>query len=411
MGAPTAVVIGGGPAGLMAAETLALSGAAVDLYDAMPSIGRKLLMAGRGGLNLTHAEPKPDFLARYGPAAPYLAPALDAFDADSLRHWAAGLEIETFIGSSGRVFPVGLKASPLLRAWAQRLAGLGVRFHLRERWVGFAEGGAMLVGPAGSHVVRADAVILALGGASWARLGADGAWAALLAAAGVELAPFRPANCGVRIAWSEPFRSRWAGMPLKTVAAEFGPARARGEAVVTVYGLEGGVIYALGARLRDAALAAADGAEAALSLDLKPDLDEAELARRLAAPRRGASLGNFLRKAAGMPPMAVALLREAGAMPGEAAALARLIKRLTLRLHGAAAPERAISTAGGIRFASLDEDFMLLAKPGWFVAGEMIDWEAPTGGYLLQACLATGRCAGLGAWRFLAARNQSTRTR
>jgi uncharacterized flavoprotein (TIGR03862 family) len=397
-----AIVIGGGPAGLMAAEILAERGAAVDLYEAMPSIGRKLLMAGRGGLNLTHAEPKPDFLARYGPATPHLAPALDAFDAAALRHWAAGLGIETFIGSSGRVFPVGLKASPLLRAWARRLAGQGVRFHLRERWIGFAADGAALVGPAGAHVVRADAVILGLGGASWARLGADGAWAPILADAGVALAPFRPANCGVRIAWSEVFRTSWAGTPLKTIAAEFGPMRVLGEAVVTAYGLEGGAIYALGAPLRDAALAAA-GTGTAIVLDLRPGLAETELARRLAAPRRGASLGNFLRKAAGLPPVAVALLREAGAMPAEAGALARSIKRLTLRLDGVAALERAISTAGGVSFASLDEDFMLLAKPGWFVAGEMIDWEAPTGGYLLQACLATGRWAGLGAWRFLAA--------
>jgi uncharacterized flavoprotein (TIGR03862 family) len=396
-----AAVIGGGPAGLMAAETLAAAGVAVDLYDAMPSVGRKLLMAGRGGLNLTHSEDWPRFVARYGAAQAALRPALDAFDAAALRGWAEGLGIETFIGSSGRVFPTALKASPLLRAWLGRLDRLGVRLHPRHRWLGFdAAGASRIAGPAGEFAVAAEATVLALGGASWPRLGADGAWAPVLAGEGAALAPFLPANCGMAVAWSASFRDRWAGTPLKTVIAEFGGVPAPGDAMVTAYGIEGGPIYALGARLRDAALSPG-GAE--LRLDLRPGLAEAALAQRLAAPRRGASFSNFLRKAAGLAPVAAALLQEATGRspPAEPAALARLIKRLPLHVDGPAPLARAISTAGGVRFGALDTDFMLRVRPGCFLAGEMLDWEAPTGGYLLQACCATGRWAAHGALRRL----------
>ena len=398
---PGAAVFGGGPAGLMAAETLAAAGVPVDLYEAMPGVGRKLLMAGRGGLNLTHSEGWRHFLARYGDGSGRLTAALDAFDAAALRAWAAGLGIETFVGSSGRVFPVGLKASPLLRAWLDRLNRLGVRFHTRHRWTGFdAAGRSLVTTPSGALALDAPAVILALGGASWPRLGADGAWAEALAGQGVELAPFRPANCGIAIDWSAPFRTRWAGAPLKTVSAEFGGRIVPGDAVITAYGLEGGPVYGLGKDLRDAALAPG-GTE--LRLDLRPGLSAAALAERLSMPRRGASLGNFLRKAAGLPPVAAALLREVAgpAVPAAPEALAALVKHLPLHVCGTAALDRAISTAGGVRFAALDDDFMLRARPGCYLAGEMLDWEAPTGGYLLQACFATGRRAALGALRRL----------
>lgn len=394
---PGAIVVGGGPAGLMAAETLAAAGVAVDLYEAMPGPGRKLLMAGRGGLNLTHSEDWPRFRTRYGAAPRRLIAALDAFDATALRAWAAGLGIETFVGSSGRVFPVGLKASPLLRAWLDRLGRQGVRIHVRHRWTGF-DGAGRCILTTSSGAVRASApvVILALGGASWPRLGSDGAWAPALAGQGVALAPFRPANCGVAIAWSAPFRERWSGTPLKTITAAFGAQTVPGDAMVTRYGLEGGPIYGLGAGLRDAATAPGGGE---LRLDLRPGLSLVGLAERLSVARRGASLGNFLRKAAGLPPVAIALLREAAGpeVPTAPGALAQLIKHLPLGVFGTAPLDRAISTAGGVRFEALDDDFMSTALPGCYLAGEMLDWDAPTGGYLLQACFATGRRAALGA--------------
>jgi uncharacterized flavoprotein (TIGR03862 family) len=397
---PNALVIGGGPAGLMAAETLSAAGVTVDLYEALPSVGRKLLMAGRGGLNLTHGESWERFLTRYGAATDRLAPALASFDSAALRDWAAGLGIETFIGSSGRVFPRALKASPLLRAWLARLAAQGVRIRVRHRWVGFdAAGRVLLDAPDGPLAVESPAIVLALGGASWPRLGADGAWAPLLARDGLALAPFRPANCGVTLDWSETFRTRWAGTPLKTIMAQCGAENAAGEAVVTSYGLEGGVLYALGSALRDAAMAPG-GAE--LRLDLRPGLSVSALAERLAMPRRGASLSNYLRKAAGLAPVAAALLRETGgALPTAPAGLAQLIKHLPLRVTGAAPLARAISTAGGVCFDALDSDLMIRTRPGCYLAGEMLDWEAPTGGYLLQACFATGRWAALGALRRL----------
>ncbi|HVJ53061.1 MAG TPA: TIGR03862 family flavoprotein [Aliidongia sp.] len=394
------IVVGGGPAGLMAAETLAAAGCAVDLYEAMPSVGRKFLMAGRGGLNLTHSEALEPFLARYGTAAPILAPLIEAFDSSALRDWAHGLGIATFVGTSGRVFPEALKASPLLRAWLARLDGLGVRFHARHRWIGF-EGtdGLRFETPGGPMVRCADAAILALGGASWPRLGADGAWQGPLQGESVSIAPLRAANCGLIVPWSVPFAQRWAGTPLKTIALRHRDRTVAGEAVVTMAGIEGGAVYALGAAARDGALAAGG---TVIELDLKPAWSEAVLADRLDRPRRGASLGNFLRKSAGLPPITASLLRETeAAVPERAGELAQLLKRLPLRAVGTAPLARAISTAGGVRFDEIDADLMLRRRPGTFVAGEMLDWEAPTGGYLLQACFATGRAAAMGVLRRL----------
>jgi uncharacterized flavoprotein (TIGR03862 family) len=396
------VVIGAGPAGLMAAEVLAARGHRVALYDAMPSAGRKFLMAGRGGLNLTHSEPFARFLGRYGDAAPHLAPMLEAFPPDALRAWAAELGIETFVGSSGRVFPVGLKASPLLRAWLARLGRAGVDLRTRQRWDGFEPDGRLsFVDPAGGRrLVPATVTVLALGGASWARLGSDGSWAASFAELGVPLAPFRPANCGFTIAWPEEFALRHAGTPLKNIALAVGAARVRGEAVVAGYGLEGGAVYALGAAPHRAL---AETGRAVLRLDLKPDLGIADLSARLDRPRRGASLSSFLRKAANLPPVAAALLRAVrpdllDAPPPHWAAV---LKDLPLVATGTAPIDRAISTAGGVRWEALDRDLQLLTRPGVFLAGEMLDWEAPTGGYLLQACFATGRWAGMAAAQHL----------
>ena len=393
-------VIGAGPAGLMAAEAAAAAGRSVVLFDAMPSPGRKFLMAGRGGLNLTHSEPYGRFLGRYGDAADKLAPMLDAFPPEALLAWAADLGVETFVGSSGRVFPVGLKASPLLRAWLARLTRAGVRLETRRRWTGIAADGALsFVDPAGiGYPVEAAATVLALGGGSWARLGSDGAWVETLAALGIASRPFRAANCGFAIAWPAEFALRHAGTPLKNIALTLGETRVRGEAVVTGYGIEGGAVYALGA-LPHRALAA-DGS-ARLRLDLKPDLSLEALAARLNRPRRGASLSSFLRKAANLPPVAAALLRATmpGAVAGTPGQMAAALKALPLVLTGTGPLDRAISTAGGVAWAELGPDLQLRARPGLFVAGEMLDWEAPTGGYLLQACFATGRWAGAAAAR------------
>jgi uncharacterized flavoprotein (TIGR03862 family) len=393
----TAIIVGAGPAGLMAAERLAEAGLGVDLYDAMPSVGRKLLMAGRGGLNLTHTENVETFVGRYGAAAPVLAPLIDAFDPAALRRWAETLGIATFVGTSGRVFPVALKASPLLRAWLGRLRDLGVKIHPRHRWTGFDEaGGLRFDTPARPIVRKADVTILALGGASWPRLGSDGAWAPILVEAGVGVTPLRPANCGLLVPWSAPFIERWAGTPLKTITLGHGGRVVAGEAVITRYGIEGGVVYALGPEARDAA---EGGSGTVITLDLKPGWSELRLAERLARPRRGASFANFLRKSTGLPPIAASLLREFGAEspPENAVALARLLKSLPIPIIGTAPLERAISTAGGIRLDELDAGLMLRHLPGLFVAGEMLDWEAPTGGYLLQACFATGYAAAEGA--------------
>ncbi|WP_082077194.1 TIGR03862 family flavoprotein [Bradyrhizobium sp. LTSPM299] len=398
-------VIGAGPAGLMAAEVLAQGGADVTIYDAMPSAGRKFLMAGRGGLNLTHSEPLPDFLARYREAMPHLKAAVEAFPPDTLRDWSEALGQPTFVGSSGRVFPKAFKASPLLRAWLRRLDAAGVKFALRHRWLGWDETGELLFAtPDGPRVVNADATVLALGGASWPRLGSDGVWTAILVAKGIAIAPMRPANSGFTVAWSDIFRDRFEGQPLKGVALTIGAHQIRGEAVITRTGIEGGAIYALSAELRDAVLAKET---ATLRVALRPDLAAADLTARLSASRGKQSFSNFLRKAAQLSPVSIGLLQEAAVTTGRslaslpAADLAELINAVPIQITGVAPIARAISTAGGIAFDELDDHLMLRHLPGVFAAGEMLDWEAPTGGYLLQASFATGVAAGKGALKWL----------
>jgi len=402
-----AAVIGAGPAGLMAAEVLARGDADVTVFDAMPSAGRKFLMAGRGGLNLTHSEPLPAFLARYREAAPRLEAAISAFSPDRLREWSEALGQPTFVGSSGRVFPESFKASPLLRAWLRRLASQGVHFAFRHRWTGWDERGRLLFQTVeGKGAVEARATVLALGGASWPRLGSDGTWTELLAAKGIATSPLRPANCGFTVTWSDVFRDRYEGQPLKAVEFRFDAHAIRGEAIVTRTGIEGGAIYALSAELRGGI---AKSGEAILHVALRPDLAANELAARLSAPRGKQSLSNFLRKAANLSPVAIGLVQEAAIASGRSPAalapkdLAELINAVPIRLTGTAPIGRAISTAGGISFDELDEDFMLRRLPGAFAAGEMLDWEAPTGGYLLQASFATGAAAGRGALKWLAA--------
>jgi uncharacterized flavoprotein (TIGR03862 family) len=398
-------IIGAGPAGLMAAEVLAQGGAHVTVYDAMASAGRKFLMAGRGGLNLTHSEALPAFLARYGAATPFLASAIAAFPPDTLRQWSEELGQPTFVGSSGRVFPQAFKASPLLRAWLRRLDSIGVRFALRHRWTGWDHDGLLAFRtPDGMRLVEANATVLALGGASWPRLGSDGVWVELLAAKGVAISPLRPANCGVTAAWSEVFRDRFEGHPLKGVALSFGPRTVRGEIVVTRTGLEGGAIYALSAELREAI---ANLGHAVLRIALRPDLAMNELTARLSAPRSKQTFSNWLRKAVNLSPAAIGLLQEATMATGMSSAtlspasLAELINAVPVRLNGVAPIARAISTAGGISLDEIDSDFMLRRLPGIFAAGEMLDWEAPTGGYLLQASFATGAAAGRGVSKWL----------
>lgn len=403
-------VIGGGPAGLIAAETLAPTGAAVTIYDRMPRPGLKLLLAGRGGLNLTHSEPLPAFLDRYGPSAEHLRAAIEAFPPAELRAWCEGLGEPTFVGSSGRVFPRSLKASPLLRAWLRRLDSLGVRFAPRHRWTGWTEDGSLaFVDASGANVsVRPDAAVLALGGASWPRTGSDGGWVPILRGRGIEVDDLAPANCGVSIAWSEHLKEHFAGAPLKRVALGVGKRWQKGEAVITAAGLEGGAVYALVPPLRSEL--AARG-HATLNLDLRPDLTCEALTAQLARPRGKQSLANHLRKAAALPPVAIALLREVhgAALPSDPPALAAAIKSLPLAVTGLAPIGRAISSAGGVAWRELDEHLMLGRAPGVFVAGEMIDWEAPTGGYLLQACFSTGRAAAMGAAAFVGALQNASR--
>ncbi|WP_368744509.1 NAD(P)/FAD-dependent oxidoreductase [Desertibaculum subflavum] len=393
-------MIGGGPAGLMAAEMLAEHGISVDLYDAMPSAGRKFLMAGRGGLNITHTDPPEKFLARYGARAPRIAPLLAGFGPDELRAWVHRLGIKTFVGTSGRVFPAEMKAAPLLRAWLHRLRGAGVRFHMRHRWQGLeqADHGIRLsfATPEGDKEARADVVVLALGGGSWPKLGADAAWLPVLQSLGIAIAPLRPANCGFDTDWSEHFRTRFAGQPVKRVAID----GRQGEFVVTAAGVEGSLVYALSAGLRDAI--EAEGS-VTVALDLVPEREPARLAEALSRPRGNASLANHLRKTIGLTGAKAGLLREL-AKPEDLASPARIakaIKSLPLRLLRPRPLAEAISTAGGVAFEALDERLMLRALPGVFCAGEMLDWEAPTGGYLLTACFAGGRAAGLGAAAWL----------
>ena len=386
-------VIGGGPAGLMAAEVIAMAGIGVTVFERMPNVGRKLLMAGRGGLNITHSEPADRFRGRYGAAAAWMAPHLAVFSPEVLVRWCEDLGQPTFVGSSGRVFPRAMKASPLLRAWLRRLEGLGVRVVTRVTWTGWNGAGALTF--ADGTAFPADATVLALGGASWPRLGADGGWTALLPE--VEIAPLRPANCGFVTAWSPLFRQRFAGTPLKNIALSFAGRTVRGEAMISADGIEGGAVYALAAPLRDAI--ARDGA-ARLLMDLRPDVAAAELSARLDRPRGSLSLSNFLRRQGNLAPVAIGLVHEA-LLAGDSRPLAAVVKALALTLTAPFDLSRAISTAGGIALAELDERLMLRRRPGVFAAGEMLDWEAPTGGYLLQGCLATGFAAGRGVLEWL----------
>lgn len=444
-------IIGGGPAGLMAAEALAFlptsakggtsslpplkkgggegfaevavrddcinpphppfdkgGSLQVDLYDAMPSVGRKFLLAGKGGLNLTHSEEREAFLSRYGNRRANIEPLLDSFGADDLRAWAEGLGIETFVGSSGRVFPREMKAAPLLRAWLHRLREAGVHFHVRHRWLGVevaqepvAQASRLrllFATPEGETTIHADAVILALGGGSWAKLGSDGAWVPLLQQHGIDIAPLKPANCGFDIAWSEHFRSRFAGQPLKTVVASCLDAEGheihrQGECVITETGIEGSLIYALAAPLRDRI--AAEGS-ALLQLDLAPGKSLERVTAEVAHPRGSRSLSSHLQSRVGITGVKAGLLREALGPETDPAKLASAIKALPLKLIAPRPLDEAISSAGGVRFEALDEHLMLRDLPGVYCAGEMLDWEAPTGGYLLTACFASGRAAGLG---------------
>ncbi|MBO9663494.1 TIGR03862 family flavoprotein [Dokdonella sp.] len=406
-------ILGGGPAGLMAAEAARAFGAEVDLYDRMGSVGRKFLIAGKGGLNLTHSDPFDTFVSRYGDRAREVERWLARFDAEALREWARGLGVETFVGSSGRVFPSDLKAAPLLRGWLRRLRASGVRFHVNHRWLGWDDTGALrFAHEEGERRVRADAVVLALGGGSWPVLGSDGSWTGALAERGIELAPLRPANCGFDVAWSAHFASRHAGAPIKPVRLEWRDddgtvVRRQGEFVVSANGVEGSLIYALGAGLREAI---ARHGSTAIRLDLVPGRDAARLARDLAAPRAGRSFSEHLRRRAGIDGVKAGLLYEA--LPKQdwqnPERVAATLKSLPLTLLRPRPLDEAISTAGGVRFDALDDALMLRARPGVFVAGEMIDWEAPTGGYLLTACFASGRIAGEGAARWLAGRDRSS---
>ncbi len=380
----------------MAAEVLSRAAVRVTVYDQMPAVGRKLLMAGQGGLNLTHAEPLPRLIARYGPARPWLEPIVSAYPPEALIAWCNDLGQPTFTGSSARIFPRAMKASPLLRAWLRRLGDQGVEMRTRHRWAGWDPNGSLRFRTANGEIrVTPIVTVLATGGASWPRLGSDAGWVAYLADS---VTAFRPTNCGFQVDWTQHFRSRFAGRPLKRLALRFGSDTVRGEAMIAASGLEGGVIYALSARLRDAILAQG---RATIELDLRPDLTLTELGGRLQGPRRGQSLANTLRKQAGLAPEAIGLVQEALHHGATDQSLAVLIKALPIRLLAPFAIERAISCAGGLRADALDESLMLRQRPGVFAAGEMLDWEAPTGGYLLQACCSTAVAAADGALAWL----------
>ncbi|BAT61372.1 dihydropyrimidine dehydrogenase subunit A [Variibacter gotjawalensis] len=399
----SAAIVGAGPAGLMAADVLSSRGVKVTIYERMPSAGRKFLMAGRGGLNLTHGEAFDRFLARYREAAPHLVAALEAFSPQALRDFADALGEPTFVGSSGRVFPKSFKASPLLRAWLRRLDAQGVTIAYRHHWRGWNGDALVFDTPDGKREIAADLVVLACGGASWPRLGSDGDWREPLSREGVAVEPLVATNCGVRITWSETMRA-FAGTPLKRIALTCGAETVRGEAIVTASGLEGGAVYALSAPIRKAI--AAEG-RASLLLALRPDMDAAQIAAKLAKPRGKQSISSHLRKTLNLSPVAVSLLHEAALARGEKLAalsaekIAELVNALPLPVTGMASLDRAISTAGGVKFSEIDASYMLSARSGTFVAGEMLDWEAPTGGYLLQACFATGHAAGRGAAAWL----------
>lgn len=403
---PTAhsvAIIGGGPAGLMAAEALALAGVRVDLYDAMPSVGRKFLLAGVGGMNITHSEAYPAFVGRYGEREREIHALLQGFDADALREWIHGLGIDTFVGTSGRVFPTDMKAAPLLRAWLKRLREAGVQLHTRHRWLGWnADGSLRVAGPEGEQVIRADAVLLALGGGSWPRLGSDGSWVAHLQRAGVPVVPLQPSNCGFDVAaWSPLLLEKFAGAPLKNVALGLpGEAPRPGEFVLTATGIEGSLVYALSAGIRQRITR--DGS-CTVYLDLLPQRSEAALGNALSKPRGSNSMAKHLHRQAGLDGVKAALLREATPVEHftDPQRLAAAIKALPITLCQARPIVEAISSAGGVPFEALDDNLMLTQLPGTFCAGEMLDWEAPTGGYLLTACFASGRVAGQGILRWL----------
>lgn len=399
----TVAIIGGGPAGLMAAEVLSHAGFKVDLYDAMPSVGRKFLLAGVGGMNITHSEPSPAFVARYAERAPVIAPLLRSFGAQALCEWIHGLRIQTFVGSSGRVFPTDMKAAPLLRAWLKRLRESGVVIHTRHRWLGWNADNTLRVdGPEGEVALNPAATLLALGGASWSRLGSDGAWVPLLEQRGVDVAPLQAANCGFEVsAWSELLRSKFAGAPLKNIAMGLeGQTLRLGECVVTQGGVEGSLVYALSAQIREAIN---QSGSATVEIDLLPGKSVAEVQKALSKPRGSRSMSKHLHSQLGLDGVKAALLRELtpAATFADPALLARAIKALPLTLITPRPLDEAISTAGGVKFEALNEHLMIPSLPGVFCAGEMLDWEAPTGGYLLTACFASGRAAGLGMVEWL----------
>ena len=407
----TVAVVGGGPAGLMAAEVLASRGCDVTVYEQARSVGRKFLLAGRGGLNITHSEDRADFVARYD-AVDWVTPLLAAFDADGLRAWCSGLGEPTVVGSSGRVFPESFRATPLLRAWLRRLDQLGVTIATRHRWVGWSDDETALAFELadGDRVrVTPDATVIALGGASWPRTGSDGAWVPIFTSAGVAVEPLRPANAGVAIVWSATFADRFAGEPLKNVAIRCGGAVSRGDAIVTASGIEGGPVYPLSPAIREQL----DAGRCTIEIDLHPDQTEVRLAQRLARRRPKDSVATWLRRSLGLSPVATNLMREAtrNRLPDTPDDLAALVKRVPLEVTDSMPIDRAISTAGGVSLGELDPALMLRARPGTFVAGEMIDWEAPTGGYLLQACFSTGVAAANGALAWLAARGQRDEAR
>ena len=395
------VVIGGGPTGLMAAEVLSQHDVKVDVYDSMPSVGRKFLVAGKGGLNLTHSEPFEQFVSRYGKRRAQIEPLLKNFGPEELRQWARGLGIETFVGTSGRVFPVGMKTSPLLRAWLKRLNDLGVTFHLRHKWRGWnADKSLKFETPDGEKNIKADAVVLALGGGSWARLGSDGAWVNWLSQAGVKVEALKPSNCGFDVAWSPHFRAKFDGHPIKSVVLSFESFRQQGEFIVTKEGVQGSLVYAASVLIRDEIEAKG---RAVISLDMAPDRSLEWLVQKLSKPRGSRSMASHLEKAVGMKGVKVGLLHEF--MQKEDFAnvekLASFIKRLPIPLIAPRPLDEAISSAGGLTFESLDENLMIRVLPGIFCAGEMLDWEAPTGGYLITACMSSGRVAGEGVLKWL----------
>ncbi|MBE0672771.1 MAG: TIGR03862 family flavoprotein [Anaerolineales bacterium] len=397
----SAAIIGGGPAGLMAAEVLSENHVSVDVYDSMPSLGRKFLMAGKSGLNLTHSEPFEKFISRYGSRKEEVEKWLSKFTPDDLREWARGLGVETFVGTSGRVFPNEMKASPLLRAWLKRLNEAGVNVHLRHKWVGWNQDRSLkFETPGGIKNVTADAVILALGGGSWGRLGSSGEWVHWLEQAGVKVEALKPSNCGFDVAWSPFFREKFDGQPIKSVVLTFREFHQQGEFIVTKDGVEGSLIYSASAMMRDEILA---NGKAVMMLDLSPDKTETQLTERLSKPRGSRSMASHLEKTIGIKGVKAGLLREF--VPKDdftnMERLAFYIKNLPVPLIAARPLDEAISSAGGVMFESLDENLMLKNFPGVFCAGEMLDWEAPTGGYLITACMGSGRWAGNGAMKWL----------